>query len=98
MSGFSGFHELDAVLRRIRCMIGVGLCYYLCVQNLNLKQELEITMKSQSSLRQWQDPSSYKIVSVLNIASNGHFPSRVSRALLLYRPFAPIEGIHCPWC
>lgn len=41
---------------------------------------------------------SYKIMAILKVTANSHFPRRISQTLLLYGPFTPVKGVDCPWC
>ena len=74
-------------------MIKVKLWCNMGIKDLNLLQRLEIY-----SNRLFTTTSTYKIMSVFDIATNGHLSSGITMALLLYRPLTPVERIDCPRC
>ena len=74
-------------------MIKVKLWFNMGIEDLNLLYRLEIYSNRLSAT----NPTN-KIMSVFNIATNGHLSSSITMALLLYRPLTPVECVDCPRC
>ena len=77
-------------------MVNFWLRDNLGFENLNLGSQSERENKSSKYMTATESVT-YKVMPILDVASNRHLACGITGILLLDWPFAPIKGIDCPW-